>query len=295
MKHHKNICVSLSIVSAMLLMVGCSKDKPEESTDTDNQAQVPAPAASAEPAPVSSNAKPAFAIFSFDTGMIDILMKPESAPADISIKNICPAGSQPFGLADLEFGGKLYCNDTTSRSISVMDLASKAELFTWSWPASVQGMPTWAIGRWNKGTDVGLTAYDSGAGVFHIYDSAEKSFVLRGSFEYGGTDPSLSPLVGDWDGDGADSVGVYRSSSQQMDLRNALDAGIADISFRFVEKSAEPQDLAVTVNTEKGSLAALYSDSKGAVTTGSSDPATRPQTVFLFGAPEQKKSVVPVR
>lgn len=293
MKQYKNTGISLSIVSALLLMVGCSQDKTEEIVGTVDPAQ--APAAPATPAPVAPKAKPAFAIFSFDTGMIDILNKPESGPADMSIQNICPAGLQPLGLADLEFGGKLYCNDTANRSIKVMDIASKTELFTWSWPAAMQGIPTWAIGRWKQGTDVGLTAYDSSTGIFQIYDSAEKNFVLRGSFEYGGTGNNLSPLVGDWDGDGDDSVGVYKSSSLQMDLRNALDAGIADISFRFADKSAEPQDLAVAVNTEQGTLAAIYSDSKAAVTVGSPELATRPQTMFLFGASEQKKSVVPVR
>ncbi|MEO8002781.1 MAG: hypothetical protein ABI644_12975 [Arenimonas sp.] len=293
MKRAKKTILPISMVTAILLIAGCDLNKPQETTTTEEQV---APAvAPSEQSPAVMKTRPAFAIFSLEKGTIDLLFKPESAPADMSFENSCPAGTQPLGLADINFGGKLYCTDASSRSIRVMDLATKAELFTWMWPSEIQGTPMWFIGRWKKDTDVGLAAYDSARGVFHIFDSADKSFKLSSSFEYGGVGTQLLPLVGDWNGDGSDSIGVYKPATSQMDLRNSLDAGIADISFRFENGSAEPQDVAIAVNTEQRTVAGLYSATKGSATLGSTDLAVQPQTVFFFGAPEQQKIVVPVR
>ena len=49
------------------------------------------------------------------------------------------------------------------------------------------------------------------------------------SFIYG--NPSDVPIVGDWDNDGSDTVGVVRGVSRY--LRNSNTAGVADVSFDF--------------------------------------------------------------
>ena len=41
------------------------------------------------------------------------------------------------------------------------------------------------------------------------------------------------PLCGDWDGDGVDSIGVYRPSQRRFFLRNSNSLGFADIDFEF--------------------------------------------------------------
>ncbi len=45
------------------------------------------------------------------------------------------------------------------------------------------------------------------------------------------------PFVGDFDGDGIDTVGVHRSSTSTVYLRNEHAAGAADVSFRFGERA----------------------------------------------------------
>ncbi len=49
------------------------------------------------------------------------------------------------------------------------------------------------------------------------------------------TSPSIRhsriPLVGDWDGDGDDTVGIYRNSA--FYLRNSNTAGPADLAFNY--------------------------------------------------------------
>ena len=45
--------------------------------------------------------------------------------------------------------------------------------------------------------------------------------------------PSDTPFAGDWDGDGDDTVGLYRESTGYVFLRNNLSAGFADLEFFF--------------------------------------------------------------
>ena len=45
--------------------------------------------------------------------------------------------------------------------------------------------------------------------------------------------PGDQPVVGDWDGDGVDEIGLYRESSGFFYYRTTLDTGIADGQFYF--------------------------------------------------------------
>jgi hypothetical protein len=56
------------------------------------------------------------------------------------------------------------------------------------------------------------------------------------SFIFG--NPGDQPVVGDWDGDGRDEIGLYRQSSGFFYYRNSLDTGVASASFFF----GEPND-----------------------------------------------------
>ena len=278
------------LIATSLFAVGCDEKKqPENVLAPQTLNDVADPVVAKIPA---TKIKPAFAVFSSTSGMIHVLMKPVSGPADFAYQNICPAGSQPFGIADINFGGKLYCNNASTRSIQAMDLASNAELYTWNWPADIRGTPIWNIGRWQSDKDVGLTAYDSTKGVFHVFNSGDKNFVLSHSFEFGGTDNGTLPLVGDWDGQGTDSIGVYRTAMKQVFLRNALDAGVADVSFGFGDVSLEADALPTSVNVDKTAVIAMYSSNAALVVFS---PADNSPAQFLFGAPSESKQVIPVR
>jgi hypothetical protein len=45
--------------------------------------------------------------------------------------------------------------------------------------------------------------------------------------------PGDKPVVGDWDGDGVDEIGLHRESAGFFYFRNTLDTGIADGQFYF--------------------------------------------------------------
>ena len=51
------------------------------------------------------------------------------------------------------------------------------------------------------------------------------------SFFFG--NPGDKPVVGDWDGDGIDEVGLHRESTGFFYYRNTLDTGVASAEFFF--------------------------------------------------------------
>jgi len=69
---------------------------------------------------------------------------------------------------------------------------------------------------------------DTATGKWYLYDVAG---VLVTSFFYG--NPGDVPFMGDWDGDGIETPGLYRQSDGFVYLRNSNTQGTANISFFF--------------------------------------------------------------
>jgi len=74
----------------------------------------------------------------------------------------------------------------------------------------------------------GVGLVDTATGRWHLYDGTGVEVT---SFLYG--DPGDVPFMGDWDGDGIETPGLYRQSDGFVYLRNSNTQGIADISFFF--------------------------------------------------------------
>ena len=53
------------------------------------------------------------------------------------------------------------------------------------------------------------------------------------SFTFGPANLGLIPIVGDWNGDGVDTIGLYDPAHGAFFLRNSNDGGVADITFTF--------------------------------------------------------------
>ena len=58
------------------------------------------------------------------------------------------------------------------------------------------------------------------------------------AFHYGGG--GATPLAGDWDGDGGDTVGLYVGATGAWFLRNANAGGPADLVFGYGSAGAAP-------------------------------------------------------
>ncbi len=70
---------------------------------------------------------------------------------------------------------------------------------------------------------------------------ARRAFYLKNSNSHGNADVSFTfgtagnwiPIVGDWDGDGKDTVGFYDPTTTRFYLKNSNSHGNADVSFTF--------------------------------------------------------------
>jgi hypothetical protein len=69
---------------------------------------------------------------------------------------------------------------------------------------------------------------DPSQGKWYLYDQGG---VQTKSFFYG--NPGDFPIMGDWDGDGVETPGMYRQSDGFVYLRNSNSVGVADIRFFF--------------------------------------------------------------
>ncbi len=97
-----------------------------------------------------------------------------------------------------------------------------------------------------EGTDECLppSQTEPGSAGVGVVDASSGFWYLRApltgsttSFYYG--NPGDHPFMGDWDGDGVDTPGLYRRSDGYAYLRNSNTQGIADVSFLF----GNPDDL----------------------------------------------------
>ncbi len=82
----------------------------------------------------------------------------------------------------------------------------------------------------------------SGADTVGIYVPATGAWFLRNDnsggaadlvFTYGPSGSTLTPLVGDWDGDGIETIGLFDPATNAFFLRNSNTPGPADIVFTF--------------------------------------------------------------
>src|SRR5262249_20413549 len=85
-------------------------------------------------------------------------------------------------------------------------------------------------GSKTKLTTPGL--YVPSSGRFFLRNS-NTSGVADITFDYGPGGLGWLPLVGDWNGDGTDSVGLYAPASSTFFLRNSNTGGVADVTFGF--------------------------------------------------------------
>jgi hypothetical protein len=76
------------------------------------------------------------------------------------------------------------------------------------------------VGLFASTTQVGVAHYYPATGIFHFQDNPGGANGTA-AFEFGPKDPgNVYPVVGDWDGDGVDTVGVYDSANGIFYLTN---------------------------------------------------------------------------
>jgi hypothetical protein len=87
------------------------------------------------------------------------------------------------------------------------------------------------------------------------------------------------PVVGDWDGNGTDTIGVYRSG--RFLLRNSNTVGFAEINFLFGQAGDQP--IAGDWNGDGVDTVGVYRPSTGAFYLRNSNSAGAPDYAFFLG------------
>jgi len=118
---------------------------------------------------------------------------------------------------------------------------------------------------------------DPKTGIWHIRHSDG----TVDSFYYG--NPKDTPYAGDWNGDGLDTMGLYRESNGYLFLRNTNDQGIADIEIYY----GIPRDLPVSGdwNGNDVDTVGIYRSSEGRFYLRNTNTQGIADIDFVFGNP----------
>ena len=206
-----------------------------------------------EPAPPGQPEAGVFVVGADGVGPVRLASgnSPDWKPAANSVGLIDPStglwrlqGLAPFYFGDP--GDTPFLGDWDGDGVDTPGLYRRSDGFVYLRNSNTQGIADVRFFFGNPG-DVPLAGDFDGDGddTVSIYRPTEQRFFVINelgsgeeglgeadySFLFG--NPGDQPVVGDWDGDGVDEIGLYRTSSGSFYYRNTLDSGVADGDFFF--------------------------------------------------------------
>src|SRR5215813_6734485 len=123
-----------------------------------------------------------------------------------------------------------------------------------------------------------------------LYNPSGAAFFLRNSNTGGIADVSfaygpvgLTPLSGDWNGDGIDTIGLYNPTTGAFFLRNSNSGGVADISFPYGPAGAGFIPIVGDWNGDGIDTIGLYNPAAGAFFLRNSNSGGVADISFAFG------------
>jgi hypothetical protein len=126
--------------------------------------------------------------------------------------------------------------------------------------------------------------YDPAASVWYLRDSATTGMADH-VFGYGEPGAGWTPVVGDWNADGADTVGLYDPQASTWYLRNANSSGAADDAFGYGPAAAGWIAVVGDWNGDGTDTVGLYDPGASTWYLRNTNTAGTAQIVFGFGEP----------
>jgi hypothetical protein len=133
-------------------------------------------------------------------------------------------------------------------------------------------------------TTVGL--YDSSSSMFMLRDSNDSGFADQCCC-YGAANGGMSPIVGDWNGDGIQSIGLYNPTTSTFYLRNTNDGGCADTTFVFGPANSDMEPIAGDWTGEGKDTVGLYDPANSTFYLRNTNDSGFADIVFSYGPTNQ--------
>lgn len=130
----------------------------------------------------------------------------------------------------IRFEAVTPANDFVTKDVPVATVTSRFGLDSWYFDIDAGGL----VPPVPKGSDT-VAVQDPATGIWTLRDGAGGTE----AFYFG--NPLDIPFIGDWNGDGIDTAGLYRESTGFLFLRNSNTQGIADVDIYY----GNPGDLPV--------------------------------------------------
>jgi hypothetical protein len=151
--------------------------------------------------------------------------------------------------------------------------------------ASDGDMPV--VGDWDGNGSETIGVYRSGTGQWLLRNSnsAGSANIVA---TFGSLDPQLGdiPVVGDWDGNGTTTIGIYRRSTGEWFLRNANSTGGAHLIFPFGTPADPKRDMPVVGDWDGNgtTTVGVYRRATAEWLLRNSNSAGEPQLSFAYGS-----------
>jgi hypothetical protein len=145
------------------------------------------------------------------------------------------------------------------------------------------------VGDWNNDGITTVGFYRPTTGIFTLSDQAAGDVIgiPTPAYNFGYGSLGDIPVVGDWDGNGRDSIGMYRPANRTFYLRNTLNAGFADVTIPFTAAQAGDIPVAGDWNCDSVTTLGVFRPSNGTfyLSNQTSGTVSAPEVVIPFGQP----------
>lgn len=164
--------------------------------------------------------------------------------------------------------------------LRVSDGASNDSGFLYCWSLEITRAAYECCGS-VAAVDDTIGIYAPGSGTFFLRN-ANSSGVADVVASYGPA--NVTPLTGDWDGNGTDTLGIYVPASGAFFLRNSNTPGGADVTFTYGPSASTLRAVVGDWDGNGSVTAGLYDPSTGAFFLKNSNANGGADIVFTYGA-----------
>jgi hypothetical protein len=199
---------------------------------------------------------------------VDVSAYSDGASHTITFSSETTGQLVTFNLDDVTLGLPTIACDETTGSIGVAMNMQDEQL--------VLGLPSNNVASVNGGSTTGV--FRPGNGLLYLKNTNTTGFAdVAINYGTGGD----YPITGDWDGNGTDTIGIYRNGV--FYLRNSNTVGFADIVFAFGAPGDQP--VAGDWDGDGVDTIGVYRSSAIAFCLRNSNSAGASDTSFLLGIP----------